>query len=713
MNIREPILALLTLVAPLSLAAQVQTVQPGAWSAGSTWQGGLVPGNGERVTILHPITVDVPVTIGTSPGAGGAAAIAVQPSGAVTILDNTRLSVRGDIILADAVLTLGQGSVLEFDASQAVSPSSSRYLLRIGTAGDQNARLVLNGDRNNRCAIRSVTANGAAHAAITDGGFRGGGLVTGTYCDFTRLGDESTPALSTAPTADSLFSLTGAIFDGGGRLFTNFNVGSGATFVLKDSTFRNTRSADAAHLAFYDDQTGGERRLEGNVFDRIVLLYPPRDLIITGNIFNNALGTSPDDANEGWALFSGNFIRNTTTREVLLSGSTTDNYWLTDLEVPAVDYNPHFVQALTFGDMSIDGDIFEYTGTDDNGDAIGLANPPIPATLAVRNSIVLPNRSGGTSGTLASLLGGPNAFAVIEHNTYIAGIQGVAVSETYPGHVGMVQSFRSNIAWDTTPRGFKMYDSGPNDVVVNLMSSSAANYNTGFRLFEEYLGLEFSSGLPGLNDVDVDPQFFDRERDLARWDLVLGGPGTVAHAVQELRRRNDPTSYNPAYTVQSLRDFIRTGFAPTNPLLLNAGHDGVTIGAVPHFTLLTPTPTATPVPTLPPGVTPTPTPTATPGVSPTAVPTPPPGPGLPDSPLPKPKVKVKKRTVTVTMPDYTGLTYRVTVKNGTTVLRRRTKRFIAVFRNVPPGSYQASYTVRRSGITGSSASSSRKFRVRR
>ncbi len=48
----------------------------------------------------------------------------------------------------------------------------------------------------------------------------------------------------------------------------------------------------------------------------------------------------------------------------------------------------------------------------------------------------------------------------------------------------------------------------------------------------------------------------------------------------ELAKLNDFTGYNSAYSYAALYAWVRAGFAPTNPLLRNAGADGVTIGAI-------------------------------------------------------------------------------------------------------------------------------------
>ncbi|MFM1848241.1 MAG: hypothetical protein RL417_1715 [Pseudomonadota bacterium] len=675
-------IALVALLVPALSFAQIASVQSGNWSSPATWSGGIVPSGSSRATVNHAVVVDRDTTIGASPAAGAPAIITVEPTGSLTVSPGIKLAVRGDIALNDAPMTLVGNSVLEFDASQAAIPAAARYALRIGTAHDQGAVLRLQGTNSARCAVRSVGTNNGAAASITGGDFLGAGIVQGAFCDLTRIGDAANPAILAAVTGASEFSLTNVSFNGGGELRTRYAVSAEASFTLKNTTFKSTQSPISAEVNLYAaPATGKARIVEGNVFDKPINFFASRRAIITDNVFLNAYAVSPDDVNEGWDIFDRNFILNRTTAEKILAADSTNNYWLTDLPAGTLDYNPHFVQALTWRSSLIDGDIFEYTGDDENGDCIGVANPTAPKTLTIRNCIVLPNGAGSTSGTLFSALGGPNAFISAEHNTYIAGIQGTSVGETYPGHTGMVTSFKSNIAWDTAPRGYVMYDSGPNETVPDLVGASALDYNTGYKLIGNYADLEFSVGTPGIHDVNVDPQFVDPARDIAAWDKSLGGPGTAAHAVGELAKRNDPSGFNPNYTVERLRLYVREGFRPRNTRLLTAAHDGKTIGAVAAISVVTPVPTPSP----------------TPGVS-----------GGPR--LTKPKVSVKGRRVTVTVP-LIAASKRFTIefsKRGRIMKTVRTTRRTVVVKRLGAAIYKVRYRV--SGIARKSPYA--RFRVR-
>jgi hypothetical protein len=124
------------------------------------------------------------------------------------------------------------------------------------------------------------------------------------------------------------------------------------------------------------------------------------------------------------------------------------------------------------------------------------------------------------------------------------------------------------------------------------VSPANADYNCGYNLAagEADCGAGYGvgyaapmTGCPGTNDIDEDPAFVDPTRNIATWDASLGGPGTLANAVAELRKLNTP-SHNANYTVAALLAWVKAGFAPTNVNLQNAGHDNVTIGAVEYAT---------------------------------------------------------------------------------------------------------------------------------
>ena len=78
---------------------------------------------------------------------------------------------------------------------------------------------------------------------------------------------------------------------------------------------------------------------------------------------------------------------------------------------------------------------------------------------------------------------------------------------------------------------------------------------------------------PGAHDIALGsaPTFVDNTRNLASWDLHVGGPGTQTHALVMIQA-------NIALVKSSLLPYIFAGWMTTTASLQNAGSDGVTIG---------------------------------------------------------------------------------------------------------------------------------------
>jgi hypothetical protein len=262
------------------------------------------------------------------------------------------------------------------------------------------------------------------------------------------------------------------------------------------------------------------------------------------------------------------------------AGDTYENYWLID---NSAQTNPHFLQSSYYAyDETIKGNVFEATGPGGDGDAILVSESKYPVVVTITNNIVLANGAGDTSGNPFSALGNGNVSIIFDHNTFFTGGQSAALGETYAGHKNMVRSFRSNIAWDNKPRGHMLADVGENDAVVDLVSGSAISNNAIFNVLSGSNGfglnnLEFSN-FPAQPSIDTDPQFVDITRNISSWAISQGYEASVRGALQVLQQGIHDGSNT--MTVKSLIEYIRAGFRPQSSVLLGAGHDGKTIGAV-------------------------------------------------------------------------------------------------------------------------------------
>jgi hypothetical protein len=83
----------------------------------------------------------------------------------------------------------------------------------------------------------------------------------------------------------------------------------------------------------------------------------------------------------------------------------------------------------------------------------------------------------------------------------------------------------------------------------------------------------------GGSDLYVNSSFVDETRTLAKWDSSLSGAGTAINAITEMLKYNS-TTFNSNYTIANAIAYVQAGFAPQNEDLKDAGHDGVTVGAI-------------------------------------------------------------------------------------------------------------------------------------
>lgn len=562
----------------ISKGAAISSGASGNWSDTGTWTGGVVPGDGDTVTIGHAVTVDTNTIVGHSPGAGDAtAAILTNGSGALTIAAGVQLTVKGDIKLNNDIMTMGAGSILEFNASGAGTPSTARYVLQIGTANLQSARLDINGAAGNRAIIRSNS--GGANARINGGGFTMGGNIIGSYVNFVRIGDASNDAIVfyIGGAAAATFSLQYADFDACARVTSNGNLHANSTLLISHNTFRNSVGTSNLNIQVGGAIGTGSRIVEYSVFDKPVSFVTPQDIYIRHNLFKADLGTISDAV---WASFEYNVIYGTLNRN--MHGSSSNSIGISNS-----GSNPHFLLPSIVRDITFDGWIFKYDGTTAAGECVNGVSPASVRNYTVTNSVKLPNNAGTDSCALVAELGNANQRWTIDKNTYFIGATLDAgprygEGETGGAHAGTFVSLQSNAVWDTTQRGYKVTAvsmPGTTDALVtgNYNGGDPAEYNAGAA------GKGYNvtmTGTPGANDLEESPKFVDSTRDLATYSTYLGGLGTIADLFAQMSKSNDDSGYDSRYAIAEVYNWIRQGFAPRNLKYATSGHDGGRIGAV-------------------------------------------------------------------------------------------------------------------------------------
>ena len=569
-------------------AAACVSAGSGDWSTTGNWSscGGGVPGNGDTVTIGHAITVDSNRTVGTSPAEGTVVVTVNSGGGSLTIADSVALVVRGAIALNDAGLTLGAASELEFDASAASDPTNQQYELRIGTGHNQtNARLTINGTSGARAIVRSNAGGGNGYITDGTGPWLQGGMLTATYVDFLRVGDSSNSAIRFSPTGSATFSLTNATFTSGGRLSGTYNWGTTCNVTIQNVTMASTQhSTDSLRVENASGYTSGTRLIDGNVFDKQVHFYAGSGLTVTGNYF----AATMDSTVGNWASASGNMFEDQNNTP---PGALSNSYFID----PDATDNPHYMQPNTSNSQSYSGLVFECplcVNSTDAGDGVLIPSPGSAITYTIEYSIMLPSNTGVTSGCLFSALGNANASIAANHNTYyVTANTGTTpapalgtVGETFNTATGALTSFKSNIAASNGTRTdylLRNVNGSPNN---DVCSFTGCNYNSAYNMAAGSEGKGYNlpvTGSPGANDlVSQDPQFVDPTRDLGTFDAAFcGGGGTHAHAISTLKLKNTASEV-AGCTIANALTHVKDGFKVRNIAYKDAGHDGVTIGAM-------------------------------------------------------------------------------------------------------------------------------------
>lgn len=558
------------------------TTASGDWGS-AIWSPSGTPGAGDTVTIGHAVAVSGSRSIGTS-GATGTTAVTVS-SGASLSINAGTFDLRGDLLLNNSPLNLAGGVTLKFNSANAATPLSQKYVIQISTNHNQtSARLNINGTSSQRVTIMSDSGggNGWINDGPTGGEFLQGGMITGTFVDFIRIGDSSNKCIRQSPTSSASFSLTDATFTNCGRIGGTYNMGATCNFVLRRINMTGTvHATDSVRFENGSSYTSGNRIVDDCVFDKQVHFYTGLGFTVTDTYFADTV----DSTAGNWLSCSGCLFQK---NDNLLPGGCTNCYFL----YTAATDNPHFMQPNSTTDCAYSNNVFEAPNTVntlDTGDCILLPSVASVTTYTISGNIVLLSEAGYSSGILFNGLGNANWRVVATHNTSILATEPTSIKaalgglgESFNTAAGQVTSFKSNIGYAASSAQaylLRNVNGAPNNDVV---TAANANYNNAYNVLAGAEGKGYDTpitGSPGANDLAVDPQFFDETRKASKWDISLGGSGTAANAVTELKKRHLST-YNSNYTIASLRSYVRAGFAPTNVSLQSAGHDGVTIGAV-------------------------------------------------------------------------------------------------------------------------------------
>lgn len=562
----------------LNVASVALSASAGHWTGSGCTGGSFIPGNGDTVSIPNgdKLTVNQNWTIGASGASNTTAAIETNNSGLVEVAAGATLRARGDVHTNNSnysqanMLILDAGSSFVFDASQASSPTTTRY--RIG--GDLSATfrgVASNGTSASHVTVTSDLTNGALPGQFRFGvvgaassGF-GGIVFSATYTDFSYVGDATTYGEafswggyncsgSCSPTLGILYILRHDTFDHCGP-----NVSSGkayggisgdASILIDSNVFTNSLGGVNFSLDAETPAGANYRTVSNNVLD---LKWDGRSaglqsgVAFTGNYFGD--GTSA--LNSSGVTFADNFMHRLAYEFndiVYFANAVTGTYFFYDF---SPQDNPHVMSTGISGGVGVGGanitnsgiifeEVEDYTA--DSGEVLYADNPCSPnCTVVYKNSILLPTRTGASSAELSSgTYTEPDLTIALSylHNTWVGSnpFFGMLDTNENGAQPGPFSAMESNLAWANSGGYLKTSVMG-NNVSANLLldSVTTADYNGA----DSHLVLTDPSctnctnqgrgyagkwsATPGAHDVTANPYFADYLRNTPLWDTKYLG----------------------------------------------------------------------------------------------------------------------------------------------------------------------------------------------
>lgn len=559
------------------MAAFVGSVT-GNWNTGAAWgnvgdvEGVDYPGSADTFTMNTSVSITVP---------SGVTSAATSGTFDGTLIINGTLNIGGNLTVNEDAdgFTMGAGSSLVFSAGGSLVQdtgtvnSSSTPITILGTV---DSRVTITGDG----ATSNISYAGTTNKMWADHNIQ--------YTDFSgftniRLADN----LTTGQT----LTLKNVTFTGYDVITCMAGMNLAANHTIDGVDLRDTAGAtqrwdwggdygtDTGTRVFQNITMSNAGQLRNLGLETTLHGTKITNLVVHNSEFLNA-GAGKIDI-DGW------FIDNIALagQQDIAIHKATNGYYFSD----AVNAHPFGAGGNS---SEFTDNIVECTGVDvsNGGDGI-IANSLFTGTLNVLRNIFM----WGSDGTAINAVGSnPTGTVNFDHNTVVVtNTAANSITDNFPlliksqtaDWAGTVNC-RSNIAY------FVSGITAPTRAAGITLATTTADQinNTDYNVFglpdiwNEYVnvvitGKTYPGAGFGGSDFSLNPNFVDETRNLASWDASLGGAGTVANAITEMLKYNS-TSFNANYTVANAIAYVQAGFAPTNVDIKDAGHDGVTVGAV-------------------------------------------------------------------------------------------------------------------------------------
>lgn len=566
-----------------------QQVGTGNWSrtsdnADSPWYDGgaqtalaSAPGDGDTAVIVHDCTVDVDVTVGDLTDS-----ITVKGDATLTIAEDITLTLKGDGNIGDpdnnnAVsggLLLGPGATITDDSN------------------DRTLNLIIAEITTTATTLKWASVAGSLSINSIGSGEGGGSTsiykrkrVILRYVQFSNTGTIHILYGSLMGTISQQLEVQNCTFKDCEYVVLRGN-NTGPELAVKNCDFRNVTGTQAligsGGSCVFDNGAASSINITGNTYYECGSLRIYCDgADVSNTVISQCDGISlssadTDLSNVFWGADAiantGGFAFSFSTASI----KTIENCYVYHAPVAT---NSHTVACNGPGAI-IQDNIFEVTTTEPNVLSLDSNQNNVWQRNLLIGAGAFANNVGAHTG------GSVNLFHnTIYLNTHDSTHQGLWLSEN-GDLTGATISIKSNLCGYSQSRTWNevLYD---NNTTVNQIVDELS-YNAYFNV---------AAGVYDSDDIDVtvendlgditDPVFAHPDRTLAKWALSLGEAETSQAGMDLLLKRNgynsttNTQSDTPSErTVAELISWVKAGFAPTNSALEDAGHDGVTIGAV-------------------------------------------------------------------------------------------------------------------------------------
>jgi hypothetical protein len=563
----------------------------------------------------HVLVVDTSQSVGTGTATAIDAAQGNADSFYTTLQINTgaTLTVSGSIFSNSDIILQAGGNIL--------FSGTGPFRLHNYNSGSppRKCDLIANGTATSHASIKGASSSSKVYLTNTLGCRN----VSLNYCDF-QYGDSSGNFVPVNGDETSIY-INGCTFSNGViPINVSAVLGANEDFTVTGCTFTNNSNAQALQVRSGATATG-KRIISLNNFERGMGSNAGGwlNFTIDSNVFNATTPTGTgqvpiySSAAGKWTSLRNNLIRFPTvgTSAMQACGPISNNLIICD---DSTHPDPNCIQILqTYsgsGDIgAFSGNVFQAYASDCNAAVYYTAtayNPTVATTITITGNLLLPNINGlGGSGSVFNCTT-MNAFAsvTVNHNTfntdgstYTGGLvigdgNGVVAAST-------VASVRSNLAYSTISASGNynaIYRHFSDAAVTDVCPPGMIGFNAGRNLHASNLARTVKPGyvqngvsgttflfsttpIADVTDLNVVPGFADSTRGVDTLYTRFFGRTTTGTKAGDFQATTPLLAANPSLIPYAV-SWIKAGFAPTNPALRYAAHDGVTIGAIPFNT---------------------------------------------------------------------------------------------------------------------------------